>query len=266
MPEALAARGRDAGDVARELRLDAGRLTRLLGALAALGVVRHDGDLWHLTDDGRYLAPSDADGHPSLIPYAAHLAELMGTWSRLADVVRGAAPPDDPDATAAVGHAAAASEALGLTEAVLAVLDPPATGRVADLGGGLGHLAEALARRHPEVEVVALDGRTELGASVDLCIIVRVLVSLDDEEVVGLLELARRSLAPGGRLEVFEPELDGSPAAGLSDLLSLARSGGAVRSPDGWRALAARAGLRTVGREPFLPPFVHFIFEPEASS
>ena len=93
----------------------------------------------------------------------------------------------------------------------------------------------------------------------------RVLVTLDDEGAVGLLALARRSLAPGGRVEVFEPELDGSPAATMSDLLNLVRSGGAVRSPDGWRALAARAGLRTVAREPFVPPFAHFTFEPEAA-
>ena len=62
----------------------------------------------------------------------------MGTWSGLADVIRGTAPPAYPDTAAADSHVAAASEALGITEAVLAALDPPGTGRVADLGGGLG--------------------------------------------------------------------------------------------------------------------------------
>ena len=64
VPAALAAGGRDSGDLACELGLDAGRLARLLVALAALGVVRRDGDLWHLTDDGRYLAPPDAEWAP----------------------------------------------------------------------------------------------------------------------------------------------------------------------------------------------------------
>ena len=188
-----------------------------------------------------------------------------------------------------------ASRVLGIIGSVADTIAPPPGVRIADLGGGLGHLAEELVSRHPEaqvvlaerpstaerarvrlaaaglgdrVDVVSVDDRpdgTDIGEPVDLCIIVRVLVTLDDEAAVGLLELARRSLAPGGRVEVFEPELDGSPGATLSDLLNLVRSGGAVRSPDEWRALAARAGLRTVAREPFVPPFAHFTFEPEAA-
>ena len=297
VPAALAAGPHSTDELADGLEVDAERLARLLAALVAVGVVQRDGDGWHLTDDGRYLAPDSVEGPPSLLPYAAHLGELMDTWSQLATVVRGSDPPAYPDSAAADRHVAAASSALAITDAVLAAIDVRAGSRVADLGGGLGHLAEALVARHPAVkvvvaelpgtaqrararlaglsrdgldlderiEVVSLDGHAGLGEPVDLCIIVRVLVTLDDEGAVGLLALARRSLAPGGRVEVFEPELDGSPAATMSDLLNLVRSGGAVRTPDGWRALAARAGLRTVAREPLVPPFAHFTFEPEAA-
>jgi SAM-dependent methyltransferase len=282
VPAALAEGAAGTDDLAVRLGLDAGRLGRLMTALKSLGLVARVDGGWQLTEQGRAL--------PSLTAYAEHVRdELLGTWSGLADAIRGTRPATYPTGDGADASIDAAADGLGIGAAVADALDLTGVRRIADLGGGLGRLAEELVRRHDDVravvvelpgtaaraaerfagldvgdrlEAVTYDARARLEPPVDLALLVRVLATLDDDEAVRLLELARRSLAPGGRIEVFEPEADGTPAAALTDLLNLVRSAGAVRTPDGWRDLATRAGLRTVSRTPFLAPFAHFTFVP----
>lgn len=289
VPAALAHGPRAIDALARDLAADRNRLERLLRGLAALGIVRLHDQQWRLTADGTLLAPG-SDGKASLADYAEHLRDdLVPAWQRLAEVVRGSTGVDYPSGVQADRHIAAATDALGIADAVLEALSPPPGATVADIGGGLGLLAERLAARHPDtatvlvelpgtatraahrlaelglehrVRVVASTEQRVLEGKVDVCVVVRVLATLDDEAVVALLGEARRSLAPGDRIEVFEPEADDTLAAALNDLLHLARSGGAVRSAQGWSALAASAGLRVASRGPFVPPFTHLVLEP----
>jgi SAM-dependent methyltransferase len=173
---------------------------------------------------------------------------------------------------------------------VLDVLDVPEGSRVADLGGGLGQTVSALGVRRPDldlllaelpgtaararlrlgadsrVRVVAIDGDDPLDPAVDRVLIARVLVTLADEQATALLDRARRSLRPGGRVELVEPLDDGSAPAAFGDLLNLARSGGGVRTQAAWTALAAAAGLRVATRTLMAPPFVHLSLEPEVRS
>jgi precorrin-6B methylase 2 len=290
VPDALGAGSADVAALAARLELHPGRLGRLLACLSVLGVVERDGDLWALSEDGRLLTAGEDADEPSLATYAVHVREeLLDTWSGLAEAIRGAGPPAYPVSEVADQSIDAAAHVWGLGVAVADVLDPPVPGRLADIGGGLGSMAHELVVRHPGLEVVVLElpdtaaraaerlsgrgtadrvrvvpftGQDRLDQPVDVCLLVRVLATLDDTQAVRLLELARHSLAPGGRVEVVEAEADGSAAAALTDLLNLVRSGGAVRSPDGWRRLAARAGLRLETRAPFVSPFVHYTYVP----
>jgi demethylspheroidene O-methyltransferase len=106
------------------------------------------------------------------------------------------------------------------------------------------------------VEVVPFVGQRRLERPADCCLLVRVIVTLDDEAAVELLGFARRSLAPGGTIEVVDPGGDGSPAARFGDLFNLARSGGAVRSRKQWEDLARQAGLQVRSSAHVVPPFV----------
>lgn len=277
-------------ELAATIGADPSRLARLLAGLRALGLVRRDGSAWELTADGRLLV-ADEQGGPSLAAYAEHLRDaLLPAWQGLADVVRGTDPPSYPSSREADLHIAAATEAIGLVDAVADAVEIPSDATVAELGGGLGGLTVALAGRHPSVRwvVVELPGTAEraydvlrgrgledrvevtryaedlvLPVPVAVCLVARVLVTLDDDAAVALLRQARAWLAPGGRIELVEPEYDATLPSALHDLVNLARSGGAVRTADAWGALAARAGLRVTARRRLVTLFTRYTLVPD---
>jgi hypothetical protein len=291
VPAALVDGPRSGAEIAAATRTDVARLERLLRALRATRIVTCDDDgRWSLTADGRALAPTAPGDEETLAAYADHVRTgSFPAWAGLADVIRGADPPSYPVDEMSDRLISAATEALGLVDAVIGSVVIPTGARVADIGGGLGQIAEALTARRPDitfalvelpataerakarlerlelgsrVEVIPFVGQRRLERPVDRCLLVRVIVTLDDAAAADLLSFARRSLGATGRVEVIDLEADDTPAAAFGDLLNLARSGGAVRSPDQWRELGRRTGLRLAARRSITAPFVHLSFEP----
>lgn len=288
IPSALAAAPMTTAQLADATGSDATRLDRLLRALqAAATVTLGDDGRWTLTPAGRTLArhPEQA----TLGDYAAHLRDdTFDAWGRLADVVRGEEPPSYPVDERADRLISAATDALGLRDAVVRDVEPPPGAHVVDIGGGLGGTLQALIETHPGttgtlvelpdtaaraaahlaesgavgIEVIAADDVSEPSRPADRCLLGRVIVTLDDETAIEVLRRARRWLAMDGTIEVFDLELDGSQAAAFGDVLNLARSGGGVRTSDEWRRLGERAGLRLERRRVVAAPFVHLTFRP----
>lgn len=290
VPGALAGGARSADEIAATTETDVDRLERLLFALRATNIVTREGDRWSLTPDGRALAPGAPGEAESLAVYAEHVrAGAYLSWAALAGVISGAKPPSYPVDERSDRAISAATEALGLLDAVTGALVLPTGARVADIGGGLGRIAETLVRRRPDItvalvelpataqrartrlerldralpiDVIPFAGQRRLQPQVDRCLLVRVIVTLDDEAAIRLLRFARRSLAAAGRVEVVDLEADGTAAAAFGDLFNLARSGGAVRSRAQWLHLGRCAGLRLADRRQITAPFVHLSFEP----
>jgi hypothetical protein len=97
-------------------------------------------------------------------------------------------------------------------------------------------------------------------------LLTRVIATLDDSAAVEVLGFAARSLVEGGRVDIIDFEADGTSAAAFSDLMHLARSGGAVRSREGWRELARRAGLRVARRRSVGGPYVYLSLEDDTET
>ncbi len=281
VPGALADGARTTDEVALATQTDPARLERLLRALRAVRIVTREGDCWQLTPEGGALAtPASGSGEP-LACYGEHVrTAIFGHWAGLADVIRGAQPPGYPTDELSDRAIAAAWDALGLGETVTKAVDLPRNAHVADIGGGIGELAlrlidgrpditvsllerRATANRaaarfgdHPQVQVIALDGQPRLETPADRCLLTRVIMTLDDVAAVDVLRFAGRSLTADGRIEIFDLDDAGTPAAAFADLVNLARSGGGVRSVQQWDRLARAAGLEIVQRRSLAGPFV----------
>jgi hypothetical protein len=291
LPAALAGEARSAADLAAVTGAEVSRLERLLRALAAMGMVTLADGRWELTAKGEVLAPARPGEGETLDTYAEHLRrDTFSAWDRLAEAIRGDEPPHYPTDELSDRAVAAASWALGFADLVIRAVELPEGAHLADIGGGLGGLAQALLERRPDlalslvelpptaeraaarlagvdggskVAVIPYRGQRRLERPADRCLLSRVVATLGDSAAVEVLGFAARSLTPGGRVEIVDFEADGTPAAAFGDLLHLARSGGAVRSRDEWGELARRAGLRIAGRRSLQGPFVHLSMELE---
>jgi len=294
VPAALAGGASSATDLAARTGTEVSRLERLLQALAAVGMVVLADGRWESTTAGRALAPATPGEGDTLDRYAEHVRRnAFSAWAGLADVIRGAEPPHYPIDELSDRAVDAGSWALGFADMVIRTVELPEGAHIADVGGGLGGVAQALRERRPDltvslvelpstaeraaarlagvdggpkVAVIPYRGQPRLEPPADRCLLSRVVATLDDSAAVEVLRFAARSLTPGGRVEVIDSESDGTPAAAFGDLLHLARSGGAIRSRDEWGELARRAGLRIAARRSVERPFVHLSMELEQSA
>jgi len=279
----------DTREVASRCETDGPRTSRLLRALAELGVVRRKGGGWVLTARGEYLRRA----HPMTLADAAiEYARYFGaSWARLPALLRAAGdePADvfeevakDP-ARAAGHHRMLRSYARHDYVAVPETLDLSGDETVIDAGGGLGVLAELLARRCPRVRVVLLErpevvrlvsvpadlaARIELreadllrpwGVSGDAVVLSRVLHDWEDEVATRILRSARAALPRGGRVFVVEMILDeAGVAGGLCDLHLLAVTGGRERTAAQYSRLLRDSGfeVKDVRRLPALPSVI----------
>jgi hypothetical protein len=291
LPAALAGEPRSTSELGAITRTQVSRLDRLLRALEAAGIVTFADDRWTLTLEGEALVPARPGDEEALDIYAEHLrVAAFSAWAGLADVIRGADPPPYPADELSDRAVAAVSRALDFAGIVLRTVQLPKGAHVVDIGGGLGGIAQSLLERrpdltlslvelpataaraaarlaqassYPKITVIPYEGQARLEAPADCCLLTRVLATVADSAAVELLAFAARSLTDGGRVEIIDFEADGTPAAAFSDLLHLARSGGAVRSRDQWQELARLAGLRIVRRRSVEGPYVHLSLELE---
>jgi hypothetical protein len=285
LPAAMAGEARSTAELAAMTGTEVSRLERLLQALAATRMAAVADGRWVLTALGEALAPAKPGEGEALDTYAEHLRRnAFAVWAGLADVIRGAEPPPYPVDELSDRAVDAGSWALGVTDTVVQAVVLPEGAHLADIGGGLGGVAQALLELRPDltvslvelpptaeraaarlaeadggsnVGVIPYRGQRRLEPPADRCLLSRVVATLEDSAAVEVLGFAARSLTEGGRVEIIDFEADGTPAAAFGDLLHLARSGGAIRSREEWDELARRAGLRIAGRHSLEGPYVH---------
>jgi demethylspheroidene O-methyltransferase len=218
------------------------RMTRLVQAGAALGLLRRTGNAFSITRKGAALT-----GVPGLEQMIRHhdvlyrdLAdpvaflrsetetELAGFWP----YVFGASGAVDPKVTSVYSDLMAQSQGL-VAQDTLRSVSLHGLAKMADIGGGSGAFAEAAAAAAPSLEVTLYDlpkvidaagrrlegsphrGRIVLApgsfrddplpSGMDAMSLIRVLYDHEDTTVRALLAKVFKSLPPGGRVIVSEP-------------------------------------------------------------
>jgi hypothetical protein len=150
----------------------------------------------------------------------------------------------------------------------------PFTGTVVDVGGGSGNMIVNVLRQHPEARGVTYDmphvvveaqrrfeaeglsgrARVEGGsffdgvpAGGDLYILSHIIHDWDEPRCLQILEHCRKAKAPGGKVLIVEMVVTppNVPHPGkMLDLVMLTVPGGRERTPEEYRDLLAKAGLR----------------------
>jgi SAM-dependent methyltransferase len=243
--ETLAVEPLTAGRLAARLGLDPAATTKVVRALAALGVLEGEGG-------GFCVAPALREaftpGAGSLVPFLDHSHDLYLRWGEsLEGWLRGepwAARRRDPDGARkfAAAMRAMASRFAG---PVARALDLGSARRLLDVGGGTGALARACCALDPDLEAVVFDtdetarhgaaetagtplaGRVsflggdymtgDFGGGFDLALLANVLHQETPERAALLVRRCAEALAPGGRLCVIDFSIDpgGSPVGAL---------------------------------------------------
>jgi SAM-dependent methyltransferase len=276
-PDALAAR----------LGVPPRPLAQLCRVLVALGLLERDGPRLALTVDAAACLVAGRPG--ALVGLVDLEVENFLSPALVLEAIRRDAPAvygaDDPWRA----HETSPERARSFTramhdissgpgQALARALDFSRGGRLLDLGGGSGALALALARAWPELVCVVLDlpavcalageyiaaaglaarvstwpadfFRDPLPGGFDALLLSQILHDWSPGRGALLLERARGTLRPGGRILVHEKLVDddgrGPLANALVDLDMLVWTEGQQYSPGGLRALLEAAGFRDV--------------------
>jgi trans-aconitate methyltransferase len=288
--DALGDAERSASEVATACNADPSSMFRLLRAMAALGLLNETSpEHFRLTVLGRPLRKDVPDSAWAAVVFWADL--LANFWSRLGECVRTgknaaqvmeqAGIPSrwsqEPDA----GSIFRAVMGTSPAEDYAPIADAwpfPASGVVADLGGGGGSLILAILERYPNVrgmlvdrdasideatarfqslsladrcELIAADLSETVPPGADVYMLKHVLHGYTDDKAVAILRHCRDLIPPGGSLLVIEfvlPDVVSGPVPELvgrfmSDLNMLAVTSGRERSEREWRELLEDAGF-----------------------
>jgi len=156
--KAVADRCRKPEEVAGELGLDARAVYVVLSALAELGVLEEGEKGFRVREEHRapLLEPQDPEYVGGSV---VHRFELIGSWSRMGEILRSGEPVEDRTSADFGGTATfiqamrrgAVAGAEGVARAVLPRL--PEEPSILDVGGGPGTNAEAFARAGARVTV-----------------------------------------------------------------------------------------------------------------
>ena len=156
--EAVADEPDRAGSVARRLGLDPRAVYVLLSALAELGVLEEERGLFRLSKEHR--GPLLEPDHPDYVGGSVvHRCELIGSWGRLAEILKTGKPVEDRTRPGFGGtetfiqsmRRGARDGADGIAGTVMSRL--PEGASILDVGGGPGTNAEAFARAGARVTV-----------------------------------------------------------------------------------------------------------------
>ena len=276
--------------VASGVRVHAGALERALRALASVGLFSED-------DRGRFGLTPLSEALTSSAPGSVKIVaeEIGGTWlrtfSELGESIRTGEPQAhkvfgmgwwdwlnaNPKELERFGHAMKANSENSM-RGVLEKCDFTGVNRVADIGGGFGHLVIALLEKYPALKGVLMDvpelipvakARNPAPPSVaarleyyggdmfesvpaaDAYVMKHIIHDWDDERCLQLLRNCQRSMNGPGRVicvdSVLPPLGDtGGTAAKFLDLLMMAGIRGKERTRKQWAELYAGAGLRVV--------------------
>jgi hypothetical protein len=288
--DALGDTERSASEVATACNAAPSSMYRLLRAMAALGLLSETSPQhFRLTELGRPLRKDVPDSAWAAVVFWADL--LANFWSRLGECVRTgknaaqvmeqAGIPSrwsqEPDA----GSIFRAVMGTSPAEDYAPIADAwpfPASGVVADLGGGGGSLILAILERYPNVrgmlvdrdasideatarfqslsladrcELIAADLSETVPPGADVYMLKHVLHGYTDDKAVAILRHCRDLIPPEGSLLVIEfvlPDVVSGPVPELvgrfmSDLNMLAVTSGRERSEREWRELLEDAGF-----------------------
>lgn len=284
IPDAIGSEGSSTAEIAASCGADEGRLARLLGALADMGLVTTLDSGWKLTDLGRVFR---SDHEASLAPYVRDMVtRSVPAWQRLASIVQGSESSineSHPDADAAFS---AATWALDIDRRVAAIFPEDFAGVILDVGGGLGRTARAIAERCRGADVclverpdVATRARNELRGSrvevftaetldrrASMVTMSRVLCTLPDSDSVSLLQRVREWCDDDSEVLVFDSVLGRNPMTYSVDLFNLVRGGGGARTEDQWNELVRRSGFEVRRIDPFVGPFSRITLRPIESN
>jgi len=280
-----------AAPLAAALGVDSGALARLLDGCAALGLLRkHDGLYSNEAVAEVYLWSGSPDSLCGYIRYSDEA--LYPMWGRLADAVRENSPRWKQTfgveggifggfyrTEEAMRDFLRGMHGFGMLTSprVAAAFDLGRFRRLADLGGGTGHLAIAACERYADLRAVVFDlspvaalarenaalsaarGRIEIVAGdffadplpeADLYALGRILHDWSDPKIEALLRAIFDRLPPGGALLVAEKLLSedgvGPLAANMQSLNMLVVAEGRERSLGEYIRLLRKAGFQEV--------------------
>lgn len=282
--DALTEGPRTAGQLAGTLKVDAGRLHRLLRYLATIEVFREDGDgRFHSTPMAELLRSDSpfsmrssvlAFTHPAFWLPAGRLDETVTRGGTVFEDVFGMPffqyLAADPEA-ARIFDAGMAAYSWSENPAVLAAYAFPPSGTVVDVGGGHGALLHAVLSAHPGLTGVlfdrepvlrghrlddpALRGRWravpgdffESVPAGDLYLLKHILHDWDDDACVRVLRCCRDAMADGGRVLAIDaviPPGNDAHFGKVLDVQMMSLLDGRERDRADFEAVFARAGLQ----------------------
>jgi hypothetical protein len=167
------------------------------------------------------------------------------------------------------------AKASAVVPAVLAAYDFTPFKIVADIGGGRGHLLQAVLARvpsatgvlfelphvladaaqvaSPRLRLQAGDFFTDPLPVADAYLLMEIIHDWTDEDAGRILAAVRRAAPSGARLLIVEAVISAEPGPQFGlvlDIIMLAVTGGRERTPSEYETLLERAGFRLVGIVP----------------
>ncbi len=278
---------RTAADLASDVGAHADALGRVLRLLAAHGVFAVQGEAFGHSAASRLLR-SD---HPQSMRAFARMFGLPVNWATygaLGHSLRTGRPASEqvipegywayfgqqPEANA-IFNAAMAGKAQGQIGAILAAYDFSPFRRIADIGGGRGHLLGRILETVPQAEGVLFDLPHVIAESTgtnaerltfqagdffkdalpssDAYLLMDVIHDWSDEDSVAILKAVRRAAGPTSRvllLETIIPDTSGPDWSKTLDVHMLTLLGGRQRTCHQFAALLAAADLKLIREIP----------------
>lgn len=265
-----------AAELAQGTGMDADALDRMLRLLVANGVFAAGAGGYAHTPASELLR-SD---HPQSMRAFARMIGLPAVWQGFTELrhaaTTGRPARDWPDLLAHFAehpdearlfNEAMVAKSMATIPAVVEACDWSGFRRIADIGGGRGHLlqailehapdaagvlfelprviADATAAASPRLELVAGDFFADPLPAADAYVLMEVLHDWNDDDALRILRALRGAAPPGARLRVVEtviPDAPDSHPGKVLDIIMLAVTGGRERTGGAYRALLARAG------------------------
>ena len=278
--DALDETPRSAADLAEDVGAHPEALDRVLRLLASHGVFESRGGTFAHSPASRMLRSDNPRSMRSyvrllgLLPFWDTFRELEfsvrtgqlagdratpgGLWAYLAD---------NPEASG-IFNAAMAAKAQGALAAIVGAYDFSPYLVIGDIGGGRGHLLQAVLERAPsasgvlfdqprviaEVTGIASDRLTLQGGDFfkdklpvcDLYMVMEVIHDWGDTESIAILSAIRRAAPAGAKLLLIETMIPDTPGPDWSrtlDILMLSLIGGKQRTQEEYAKLLAASGF-----------------------